>query len=140
MSERYRVGELLVVSDEDIGDEYLARVAQEIRPGTHAENPIVEVLGILKYPMQHTIVYPEIADEHPPIMAGTLCRMPVARAPCGEDFRHDSWEASLAEALAEALGKTENEEEQAILRRHADGVFRGRRAILTYKRWQLWQP
>lgn len=140
MSERYRVGELLVVSDENIGDEYLARVVQEIMPGTHAENPIVEVLRILKYPMQHTIVYPEIADEHPPIMAGTLCRLHPARAPCPEDLRHDSWEASFAEALANALGAAGSKAEGEILRRHADGCFRGRRAILTYKRWQLWQP
>ena len=140
MSERYRVGEMVIVRDEDIGDEYLARVAQEIMPGTQATNPIVEVLRILRYPMQHSVLYPEIPDEHPPIRAGTLCRMPVARAPCGADLRHDSWEASLAEALADALGKTKSEEEQAILRRHADGCFRGRRAILTYKRWELWQP
>lgn len=134
------MGEMVIVRDEKIGDEYLARVAQEIRLRTQAKNPIVEILRILRYPMQHSVLYPEIPDEHPPIRAGTLCRMPVARAPCGADFRHDSWEASLAEALADALGETKNAEEQAILRRHADGDFRGRRAILTYKRWELWQP
>lgn len=139
MSETYRVGQLVVVRDPEIGDEYLARVAQEIRPGTHARNPIVEILRILAYPMQHAVLWTDVPNENPPLKAGTLCRMPVARPPGQADLRFDSWEASLAAALSAAMGAARSEAETEILRRHAAGTVRGRRAVLIYKRWQLWQ-
>ena len=137
MSE-YRRGQLVVVADPDIRDEYLARVAQEIRPGTHARNPIVEIMRILRYPVQRAVLWADVPDEHHPLREGDLCRMQVVRAPREDDLRFSSYAASFSAAISAAMTAAGGEE-LAILWRHAGGEFRGRRAILHYKRWQLWR-
>lgn len=130
----------MVTADPCVGDEYLARVLRPILAGTKARNPIVEILRILRYPAQRAVVWPDVATENPPLTFGALVRMPAIRDPGPEDLRFDSWEASLAAALAAAMAADPSAAEAEILRRHAAGVFHGRRAILHYSRWTLWQP
>ncbi len=136
----FRAGQLVVTADPGVGDEYLARVLRPILAGTKARNPVVEILRILRYPAQRAVAWPDVATENPPLTFGALVRMPVARSPGPEDLRFGSWEESLAAALADAMGAAAGPEETEILKRHAAGAFRGRRAILHYSRWTLWQP
>ena len=138
MSEFTR-GQLVVVQDPEIRDEYLAKIVRKIRPGTHARNPIVEILRILRYPIQRAVLWTDVSDEHPPLHEGDIVRMPVARAPREDDLRFSTYAESFSAAISAAMTAASGEE-LAILWRHAGGQFRGRGAILHYARWQLWQP
>ena len=126
----------MVVRDPEIGDEYLARVVRSIRPGTHARNPLVEILRILVYPSQHAILWPDVPDGHPPLHVGTLCRMPVARDPRGEDMRFGSWEESLAASTAAAMAAADGEELE-LIKKHAAGKTRRQRSIPIYRRTDI---
>ena len=67
-------GEKVIVWDSDIQDMYTAEVAQVETDELHV-NPLVKVVSLICYPMQHAVMAPDLPSENAPIPKGTVCRL-----------------------------------------------------------------
>lgn len=122
--------EYLIAGDPELEDGYLAREEPSLLH--YVQNPLVRVLRIVRYPIQHAIMFPEIANENTPVPEGSVCRLARIRAASEDEARELlalSWEESLARALA-AYEEAAPDGEREILERHRRGDFRKKRAII----------
>ncbi len=131
---------LIVVHDADLKDVYVARLAFDTQDLT-ARNPFVYVLRILHYPIQHAIIWTDVANENPPMQEGAFCQLAFLRFPTQQEAALvGTYADSLRDALQVAIDQAEKNGRQdmlAILQRHQEGVFRGRsRARNERKEWR----
>lgn len=116
------------------GEEYLAEIVNDAPLGHNpVPDPIVRVLGILRYPNQRALVPPHPAHEVPPLRIGLVCRLPVLRK------AGDADKACLptGQAILDAIQAAHTEGEAAILRRHLVEGPRGIRAVVTFTWYEL---
>ena len=125
------IGEAIIVRDTGRLDVYCATVAKAQADERRA-NPLVRIVYIIRYPIQHAIVWPDVPNENPPLRAGELARLTfVRRCKAGEEARIH-YNAALCMAQREALARVASEAERAILRRHMAGQYRKRRIELQH--------
>lgn len=125
---------LVVAGESGFGEEYLAEIVCDAPLGHDPiPNPIVRVLGILRYPDQRAIMPPNPAHEVPPLKNGLVCRLPVLRKAEAAD------KACLptGQAILQAIEDAATEQEAAILRRHLEQEPKGSRAVVTFTRFDL---
>lgn len=67
-------GEKVIVWDPDIHDMYTAEAAQ-VETDELRVNPLVRIVSLICYPMQHAVMAPDYASENTPIPKGTVCRL-----------------------------------------------------------------
>ena len=156
---------LVIAGRDDLSEEYLARLIDNSLPGV---NPLVCVILILRYPIQHAIYWPDVANENPPIPAGCVCRLPFLRTATPEEAglfeEHgpngtcDAPMPDMAKAVARtpeadvrrycesleaaqraAMAEAKTDEERAIIRRHMTNGYGPRRSLQTYAPWELAQ-
>lgn len=122
-------GTLIVVHDPDLLDVYIGQLANDVIDVIHP-NPLIYVCRIMRYPIQHAVLWPDVANENQPMREGVLCQLSFLRYPTqDESALSGSYEESLHDALLEAIREAEESGRQdmiAILRRHQEGVFGGR--------------
>lgn len=119
---------LVVVGDPEMGDQYLAEIVDDSARGHDPPpDPIVKILGMLRYPDQRAIMPPHPAHETPPLRGGLVCRLPVLR-PAAEGDRPEA----LDQAIREAMGRARTQGERDILERHLQGDIRGRRSVVAF--------
>lgn len=119
-------GEIILAKDAGRQDVYCAQVVRD-QADERLVNPLVRVVYILQYPIQHAILWPDVPNENPPLLAGDVARLTfVRRCARGEETRF-AYEDSLRAALEAALRSAQTEAERAILRRHSAGRFGKRR-------------
>lgn len=126
------MNELITAGDPDLEDLYLCEI---VRPADHlTPNPLVRVLRILKYPIQHAIMLPDVVNENVPIAAGTVCRLEeIGNRDQGIDVEQllsltyaESQRLSAEEYMAHAPpGEAE------IVRRHLRGEYRKKRIVIS---------
>ncbi len=122
--------EYLIAGDPELQDGYLAREEPSLLH--YVQNPLVRVLRIARYPIQHAIMFPEIPNENTPVPEGSVCRLARIRAASEDEARELlalSWEESLARALA-AYEAAAPDGEREILERHRHGEFRKKRVMI----------
>ena len=128
---------LVIAGRDDLSEEYLARLIDNSLPGV---NPLVCVILILRYPIQHAIYWPDVANENPPIPAGCVCRLPFLRTAAPEEARlYSDYPESLEAAQRAAMAEAKTDEERAIIRRHMTNGYGPRRSLQTYAPWELAQ-
>ena len=67
---------LVVAGDVELGDQYLAEIVNDSPLGHDpTPDPIVKIVGILRYPNQRAIMHPERASEVAPLRNGLVCRL-----------------------------------------------------------------
>ena len=122
------------------GDSYLVEIIDDAAHGHDPKpHPIVKILQILSYPAQRAIAHPDIASETPPLPEGCLCRLQLlAEAPSMAGIGVD-YARSLREAQEKAVKDAHSDQEREIIRRHMAGDIRGKRAVLTFKPWEIAQ-
>lgn len=120
---------LVVAGDVELGDRYLAQIVDDL-PRAHdpAPNPIVKILGILRYPDQRAIMHPDRASEVAPLRNGLVCRLRVLRDAGAADVPAPD----MATAILAAMDRARTEEERQILQRHLQGDIRGKRAVVVF--------
>lgn len=92
-------GQAVVVNDPDLLDMYCA---ESVRNQDETErNILVKIRYMLRYPIQHSIVYPDRANENPPIPQGTVCRLRHVRTVTTHDGAYMGYDASFDKCLAE---------------------------------------
>ena len=131
--------ELILAGDPDLEDLYLCEV---VKPADHlAPNPLVRVLRVLRYPIQHAIMLPDVVNENAPIPEGTVCRLTALGEPHpplrGTFPKGEGLCSVLTLTYAESLRKAQEEyisrappEEQLIVRRHMCGDYRKKRVVI----------
>jgi len=125
---------LVVAGMAGYGEEYLAEIVNDSPLGHDpTPDPIVRVLGILRYPNQRVLMPPYPAHEVPPLKNGLVCRLPVLRNAAGGDMAC----LPTGQAILEAMEAAATEEEAAILRRHLEEGPKGSRAVVTFTRFDL---
>lgn len=125
-----KAGSIVTVYDPDLQDMYVAEVMAD-NPDEQHLNTLVKILWIVRYPIQHAILCPEVANENPPIMGGTICRLrfyhytsPVL-IPFAESLR-DARQDAITDA--QNRGRTDI---LAILYRHRQGDYGRKRSVMT---------
>ena len=139
------VAATIVAGDPDLEDLYLCEI---VKPADHlAANPLVRVLRIIRYPIQHAIMLPDVVNENVPIAAGTVCRLTEMGAAdgCGvlqafglQDADRDAVLTVLSLTYAESQRLSAEEYlrrappgEAEIVRRHLRGEY-GKKRILIH--------
>lgn len=118
--------ELILAGDPDLEDLYLCEV---VKPADHlTPNPLVRVLRILRYPIQHAIMHPEDPNENVPIAAGTVCRLTEMEG-SRQQAAGNSYEESLRLAQEEYLRRAPPGEAE-IVRRHLRGEYGKKRVVV----------
>lgn len=129
----------VIVGDDDLEDRYIAElISTELFENY---NPIVKVRFVLRYPIQHAILWKDVANENRTVDEGLLCRLRVyGPAPKELLSRFSSYADSLKQAQKKALllsiryGRTKETE---IILRHLNGDYKGRRYVISFGRWEL---
>ena len=117
---------LILAGDPDLEDIYLCEI---VRPADHlAPNPLVRVLRVLRYPIQHAIMLPDVVNENAPIPEGTVCRLTALGEASSEGLAltyAESQRLSAEEYLRRAPpGEAE------IVRRHLRGEYGKKRVVV----------
>lgn len=60
-------GEIIIAQDNDIRDMYLCEATETVDHEA-LRSVTVRILDMLRYPIQHAVMHPEIASENPPLM------------------------------------------------------------------------
>lgn len=126
--------ELILAGDPDLEDLYLCEV---VKPADHlAPNPLVRVLRVIRYPVQHAVLLPDVVNENTPIPEGTVCRLTALEAP-HPPLRGEGLASGLAVTYADSLRQAQEEyisrappEEQLIVRRHMRGIYGKKRVVI----------
>lgn len=67
-------GEIIIAQDRDIRDMYLCQVT-ETAEHEALRSVTVRILEMVRYPIQHAVMYPEIASENPPLLPETRAQL-----------------------------------------------------------------
>lgn len=134
----FKRGTPLIVGDDDLQDRYIADLAEPQEGGLFVPNPIVRIRYVLRYPIQHAIVWRDVPNENAPVAHDALCRLRVYDvADTALLARFCSYEQSLREALLDAYQHAQTDAERDILRRHMIGDIRARRILCYYKEREI---
>lgn len=136
------LGDLLIVGDPELDDRYIAVLMKlEEHVSLEERSPVVQVLFVLRYPMQRAILWTDKPYENPAVGEGVICRLSFFRAATVEEVRRfGSYAESLKAAQEEKLlqARREGDESTAeIILRHMRGEYARKRVLLTYKRWEI---
>lgn len=129
---------LVIAGDEETGDMYLCALLDDDPRGHDPElRPIVRIERVLRYPNQRAIMHPDTPHEVPPLREGLCCRLDLIREAAAADQAFGTYEESLRAAQRQALLSAQTDGERAVILRHMQGDIRGRRAIVTFRPWEL---
>lgn len=131
-------GTPLIVGDDDLQDRYIADLMKTGEGGLHGRNPIVKIRFILRYPIQHAIIWRDVPKENAPVGCGAICRLTAYKAADAALLaRYHSYDESLKCALQDAFRHAQTDAEREILSQHMNGVVTARRVLCYYKEWEL---
>jgi len=125
-----KAGAIVTVYDPDLQDMYVAEVVKDNRDEQRL-NTLVKILWMVRYPIQHAVICPEVANENLPIHYGTICRLRFYHYVA--DYRIP-YEESMRDALRDAITEARNKGRMDILEilyRHHNGDYKGKRSVLT---------
>lgn len=117
-------GEIVVVGDPDLRDMYCAEV---VRGGEeNKRNILVRILYMIRYPIQHSIIYKDRANENPPFQEGQAVRLRFIRRAMRADAEGVTYDAAFDRCLKEyyegrlACYKADEGRPDALKRYHVD--------------------
>ena len=135
------IGTPLIVGDPELDELYLADYMKRESHTFTERNPIVIIRFVLRYPVQHAILWTDIPHENRAIDEGVICRLPFVRFASTDDVsRFSSYADSLKQAQDERLNRARQEGDEStaeIILRHMRGEYKRQRQLISYKRWEL---
>lgn len=137
-----KVGTALIVGDADLEDRYVADLMKQQGKDLYTLNPIVQVRFILRYPIQHAIIWKDVVCENRPIQEGVICRLNFFSVATTEEVnRFRTYEESLKAAQEDALQRayqTGDNRTAEIILRHMRGEYNQKpRVLIALKRWEI---
>lgn len=135
------IGTPLIVGDPELDDRYIADLMKTEHYDLTEISPVVLVRFVLRYPIQHAILWKDNIHENAPVEEGRICRLQFfGFAVDAELTRFKTYAESLKAAQEEALRRAiqvNDPETEAILRRHMRGEYGRPRVLISYKRWEI---
>lgn len=135
------VGSALIVGDKDLEDLYVADLMKVESFGMQARNPVVKIRFVLRYPIQHAILWTDIPLDNKAVDEGVICRLNFIRIASPADITmFGSYAESLRAAQNERLiqARRNNDDKTAeIILRHMRGEYQRPRVLITYKEWEI---
>ena len=136
-----KVGMPLIVGDEELEEEYVADLLKNEGYHPSKRNPIVKIRFVLRYPIQHAIVWTDIPHENRAVDEGVICRLHFFRMASPEEVsRFSSYAESLKAAQEQALFNALQEKDSItvdIIINHMRGEYRRPRFAMALKRWEI---
>lgn len=132
----YQPGDPVIAYSQDHRDEYYALIVKPARSqGGHA---LVEIHRVLRYPIQHAIMWPDVPNSVKPLDYLCKVRLAVKRPARPEDVEHYramTYEASLRHALRHAYedAKARRLVDEQVLSDHMLGKVPRNRVVLVYE-------
>lgn len=126
---------LVVIRHPEILDAYLAAWAGLTGHG-HGPHilPAARILRMLAYPVQHTILWPEIPNENPPLPGGALVRLPILREATEADRKalelYCDYAASVRAAALRAIGEGPPADQRTLIALTLVGRRKRTRSVL----------
>ena len=122
--------ELIAAGDPDLGDLYLCEIVQAADHLT--PNPLVRILRVIRYPIQHAVLLPDVVNENAPIPEGTVCRLEAMGngQEAIEGCQGLTYDESLRIAQEEYLQRAPPGEAE-IVRRHLRGEYGKKRVVIS---------
>ena len=118
---------LITAGDPDLEDLYLCEI---VKAADHlAANPLVRVLRIVRYPIQHAIMLPDVVNENVPVPEGTVCRLTETEAGDHEELLSLTYAESQRLSAEEYLRRAPPDEAE-IIRRHLRGEYGKKRVVI----------
>jgi len=127
----------IVAGDKDLGDLYLCK-RMRFTDGRYEDpryNPVVMITHIIKYPIQHTIIWKDEPTDNAPLTGGLITRLAFHHDAAQEEldfFLPMTYEESLHIALSAAISSTYGEQ-FTILVRHMAGIIADRRTVVEFQ-------
>lgn len=119
---------MILAGDKDLNDLYVCEV---VKPADHlTPNPLVRVVKVIRYPVQHAVMLPDVINENAPITEGTVCRL-ESFGEAGSQGEGLTYEESLRAAQESYLANAPPGEAE-IVRRHMNHDFRKRRVLIRH--------
>lgn len=135
-----KVGTPLIVGDNDLEEEYVADLMKEEK-NNPTINPIVKLRFVLRYPIQHAVIWKDVPNENRAIDEGIICRLRFFRIASAEEVsRFSSYAESLKAAQEDALQKAMQNGDTStaeIILRHLRGEYQRQRVLITFRRWEI---
>lgn len=135
------VGSALIVGDKDLEDLYVADLMKVESFSMQVRNPVVKIRFVLRYPIQHAILWTDIPLENKAIDEGVICRLNFIRiASPADTARFGSYAESLKAAQSERLiqaRRNSDDKTAEIILRHMRGEYQRQRVLITYKEWEI---
>ena len=125
-----KAGAIVTVYDPDLMDMYVAEVMKD-NPMEQSLNTLVKILWMVRYPIQHAVLCPAIANENLPILGGTICRLRFYHYASDYLIPYND---SLGDALQDAITTAQEAGRYDILEilyRHKRGEYKGKRTVLS---------
>ena len=139
-------GDIVIVHDPDLRDMYCARALLEENEVTR--NILVEILYMIRYPIQHAVLSPDRANENVPLHSGCVCRLRFTRRCPPDEANFITYDASFDECLQTYIDSANEKhyineksnfprypfdpKEFEILDRHKNRIFSGKRAVIAH--------
>lgn len=117
-------GEIVVVNDPDLRDMYCAEVVRGDEE--NIRNILVRILYLIRYPIQHSIINKDCANENPPYAANQVVRLRFVRRAGSGDEKAYTYDAAFDKCLKEyhearlACYKADEGKPDALKRYHVD--------------------
>lgn len=141
-----RKGEIIIAHDPDLRDMYCCEVVDSGEE--NVKNLLVKILYPIAYPIQHSIIFPDIASENAPIGEGVVCRLKFVRRvethdkhfrgyqlmldKCRNDYRQRRRRCYEYDKANGSNRYKVNPAEFDILDRHDRGEYQARRVLCTH--------
>ena len=111
---------LVIVGQYAVGEEYLAQYLGQFAQGHGLQiNPVTRILGMLRYPDQAAILWPDKICEIYPLRGGMFVRLPVIRKATLEDIKamslHCDYGASVRFAGLDAIKRARTDEQRLLI-------------------------
>ncbi|NLD51466.1 MAG: hypothetical protein GX650_01100 [Clostridiales bacterium] len=132
----YQPGDPVIAYSRDQRDEYYALIVEPAR--SQGGNALVEIHRVLRYPIQHAIMWPDVPNSVKPLDYLCKVRLAVKRPARQEDVEHYqsmNYEASLRHALRHAYedAKVRQLVDEQVLKDHMLGKVPRNRVVLVYE-------
>ena len=136
-----KVGTPLIVGDRELEEQYVGDLVKAQDKDLFALNPIVQVRFVLRYPIQHAIIWTDVPRENSPIQEGVICRLNFYGVATPEEVNRfrtyaDSLKAAQEDALQRARQAGDDRTAEIILR-HMRGEMKNTRVLIALKRWEI---
>lgn len=123
-------------TDDELEEEYIAELIED----SGKKNQPVRVVAVLRYPIQHAIIWTDVPNEVPAFRFGAVTILTVREEVRPGEVSEEEWQRTCERAIRARLRMKLPDAERAILERHLEGkIKKERRTIYARSSTCCWR-